>query len=35
VSSKLQDVNLGEPKEGALGKRVGAFWGRFMGLGNT
>jgi len=24
-------VNLGEPKEGALGKRVGAFWGRFMG----
>jgi len=24
-------VNLGEPKEGALVKRVGAFWGRFMG----
>jgi len=28
-------VNLGEPKEGALEKRVGAFWWRFMGLGNT
>jgi len=28
-------VNLGEPKEGALGNRVGAFWGRFLGLGNT
>jgi len=28
-------VNLREPKEGALGKRVGAFWGGFVGLGNT
>jgi len=28
-------VNLVEPKEGALGKRVSAFWGRFMGLGNA
>jgi len=28
-------MNLGEPKEGTLEKRVGAFWGRFMGMGNT
>jgi len=28
-------MNLGEPKEGALGRRVGVFWGRFMGLENT
>jgi len=28
-------MNHGEPKEGALLKRVGAFWGRFMGMGNT
>ena len=26
-------MNLGEPKEGALGKRVGAFWGEIHGDG--
>jgi len=35
VSLKLQDVNLGEPKEGALGKGLVPFGERFMGLGNT
>jgi len=31
--SKLQDVNLGEPKEWALGKRVCSFWGEIHGVG--
>jgi len=31
--SKLQDVNLWESKEGALGKRVRAFLGEIHGVG--
>jgi len=33
--SKLQDVNLGEPKKRTLGKRLVPFAEIFMGLKNT
>lgn len=33
--SKLQDLNLGEPEEGVLGRGFMPFEERFMGLGYT
>lgn len=33
--SKIQDVNLWEPKEGALGRGSVPFGERFIGLVNT